>query len=331
MKIITLEEHFTNPTISAAIQKAVDKLSPSHRAAYSNKDITYSPSMAQMEDLSAGRIASMDANGIDVQVLSYSAPGTQLLPPTDAIPLIIDANDQLAEAIKAHPDRFAGFAMLPMNAPEEAAAELERTVNKLNFKGVMINGRTDDLFLDHPKFSPILEAVAALDVPIYLHPTIPPKAVQEAYYNGLDPIVSARFATSGFGWHAEAGIHAMRMILGGVFDRFPNLQLILGHWGEMIPPFLDRLDESLSPATKNLEQRVSEYFSNHVYATPSGMLSLPQLMLTLQVMGADRLMYSVDYPYVGNEGARAFLENAPISPADKEKIAHGNAERLLKL
>jgi uncharacterized protein len=323
MKIIALEEHFQ----TAAINQALEKMMPHSGGALGK----FNASTPQLEDLGDDRLQQMDAMGIDVQVLSYSTPGVQTLPASEAVPLARDANDQLAASVKAHPDRFAGFATLPTPDPEAAAVELTRAVQTLGFKGAMINGRTGERFLDDPSFRPILEAAVALDVPIYLHPTVPSKAVQDAYYAGLEPALSAVFATAGWGWHLETGIHALRMILAGVFDRYPSLQLILGHWGEMIPFYLARADAMMSPVATHLQRPVADYFLNQTYATPSGMFTLPPFLLTLQIMGADRIMYSVDYPYVAGDQARPFLENAPISPADKEKIAHGNAEKLLKL
>jgi uncharacterized protein len=324
MKIITLEEHYQ----LAEIKKAVAKFFPGQNAFHL---MGYDPSDAQLEDLGADRLQHMDAMGIDVQVLSYTSAGLPAIPAAEAVPLARQINDRLAAAIQAHPDRFAGFATLPTSDPEAAAAELERAVQKLDFKGVMISGRTNGRFLDDPAFRPILEAAVALDVSIYLHPSFPPKAVQDAYYADLDPAVSTSFATAGWGWHLETGIHALHMILSGTFDRYPSLQLILGHWGEMIPFYLARFDEALNPTTKYLQRPVADYFLQQMYVTPSGMFTLPPFLLTMQIMGADRIMYSVDYPYIVNNQARAFLENAPISPADKEKIAHGNAERVLKL
>ena len=324
MKMIALEEHFQ----IAAIKKAVAKFFPGQNAF---RLMVYDPSDAQLEDLGADRLQHMDAMGIDVQVLSYTSAGLPAIPAAEAVPLAREINDQLATAIAAHPDRFAGFATLPTPDPEAAALELERAVSKLGLKGAMISGRTNGLFLDDPAFRPILEAAVALDVPIYLHPSFPPKAVQDAYYAGLDPTVSASFATAGWGWHLETGTHALHMILAGVFDRYPSLQLILGHWGEMIPFYLARFDEALTPTAKHLQRPVADYFLQQMYTTPSGMFTLPPFLLTLQIMGADRIMYSVDYPYIAGEQARTFLEQAPISPADKEKIAHGNAEKVLKL
>jgi uncharacterized protein len=329
MKIIALEEHFRN----AAIEKAVGRFMAAGQSSISDKAIAarYNPQTSQLEDLGTERLQHMDAMGIDVQVLSYTAPGTQVLSAAEAIPLSRDANDQVAAAIASHPDRFAGFATLPTPDPEAAAAELERAVRKLGFKGAMINGRTHDRFLDDPSFRPLLEAAVDLDVPLYLHPTFPPQTVQDAYYAGFDPVVSTIFATAGWGWHMETGIHALRLILAGVFDRYPSLQIILGHWGEMIPFYLARVDEAISPAAKHLQRRVADYFTQQFYATPSGLFTLPPFLLTLQIMGADRIMYSVDYPFIPGNQARTFLEAAPISPADKEKIAHGNAEKVLKM
>jgi predicted TIM-barrel fold metal-dependent hydrolase len=325
MRIIALEEHFQ----IASIKEAVANFLPGAQDTF--QLASYGPPTAQLEDLGAGRLNYMDTMGIDVQVLSYPSSGIPLIPASEAVPLARETNDQLATAIAAHPDRFVGLATLPTPDPEAAAAEFERCVNTLGFKGAMIAGRTNDRFLDDPSFRPILATAAALDVPIYLHPAIPAKAVWDVYYAGFEPAVSGSFATAGWGWHLDTGIHALRMILAGVFDQYPGLQLILGHWGEMIPFYLARFNEMLTPVTKQLQRPVADYFLQQMYATPSGMFTLPPFLLTLQILGADRIMYAVDYPYIETEQARAFLEHAPISPADKEKIGHGNAEKVLKL
>lgn len=328
MKIIALEEHFCNAEIEKAVMR---HLPSSHQGLFDKALATYYNPASQLENLGIERLKNMDAMGIDVQVLSHVPPGTQVLPASEAVPLAREANDQLAAVIAAHPDRFAGFATLPTPDPEAAAAELERAVRKLGFKGAMINGRTQDRFLDDPRFRPLLEAAETLDVPLCLHPNMPSKVVQDDYYAGLDPAMSTVFASAGWGWHMETGIHALRLILAGIFDHYPRLQLILGHWGEMIPSFLARVDERMSLVSKHLQRRVSEYFLQQFYVTPSGMFTLPPFLLTLQIMGADRIMYAVDYPYLPGDQARMFLETAPISPTDKEKIAHGNAENLLKM
>ena len=329
MKIIALEEHFINLAISNAAADTIDRLAPSHRDAYS-KYSSYA-SFDRMTNLGDIRIADMDASGIDMQVLSIGGPGIQLIGPDKAVSLARDANDQLAGAIKALPDRFAGFATLPTTNPEAAALELERTVVKLGFKGAMISGATDDKFLDEDEFSPILEMADKLKVPIYLHPTTIMKSVRDIYYTSKNPDVSARFASSGWGWHMEVGIHIVHMILNGTFDKYPNLQMITGHWGEFAPFFLDRMDEQIPQEITRLPRNISEYYREHVYITPSGMFTQSLFNCALEMMGADRIMYSVDYPYVSNEHARAFLENASISEIDRAKVAHGNAERLLNL
>ncbi len=324
MKIITLEEHFQ----IAAIEKEVEKLFPTAQVQMGD----YGLPARQLEDLGIGRLQAMDNTGIDVQVLSYTASSRlSLVPAAEQISLTREINDQLAAAIAAHPTRFVGLATLPMAAPETAAAELERCVKTLGFKGVMVNGRANERFLDDPVFSPVLAAITALDVPLYLHPTLPTRAVQEAYYAGFEPAISSVFAGFAWGWHLETGIHALRMILGGVFDRYPGLHLILGHWGEMIPFYLARVDEAFKPVAKHLQRSVADYVTQQIYLTPSGMLTLPPFQLALQIMGTDHIMYALDYPFIAGDQGRAFLENAPISPTDKEKIAYTNAERLLKL
>jgi uncharacterized protein len=208
---------------------------------------------------------------------------------------------------------------------------LERAVRSLGFKGAMINGTTNGHFLDDPAFLPILERAVALDVPIYIHPAVPPAAVREAYYTGFDQAVNFVLSTAGWGWHSEVGIHALRLILAGVFDRLPSLQIIIGHMGEMIPFMLARIDNVLTPVAKHLQRAVPEYFLQNFSITTSGFFTDPPLLLALQIMGAERIIFSVDYPFSTNEQGRAFLDRASISPAEKEKISHLNAERLLKL
>jgi predicted TIM-barrel fold metal-dependent hydrolase len=273
----------------------------------------------------------MDANGIDLQVISHTAEGIIPFPGDEGVRLAREANDQLAAAVTAHPDRFAGFATLPMSDPEAAADELERAVRLLRFKGAMINGTTHGRFLDHPSFFPILERAVTLDVPIYVHPAEPPVAVREAYYSGFDAAVTFSLATSGWGWHSEAGTHALRLILAGVFDRLPTLHIVIGHMGEMIPFMLARINDKLTPGTRHLQRTVPEYFLQNFSITTSGFFTDPPLLLALQMLGAERIMFSVDYPYSTNEQGRAFLDHAPISSLEKEKISHLNAERLLKL
>ncbi|UII19655.1 amidohydrolase family protein [Fulvivirga ligni] len=330
LKIITTEEHFATKEISAYYIDQVKALNPHFQDAYSIND-KYSPSLEQIADLADGRIADMDKHGIDMQVLSYTSPGLQMVAGSEAAHVAKKANDLVGTAMKNYPDRFSGFASLPTADVKAAVYELERCVNELGMNAAIINGRTNNLFLDHPSFEPILATAEKLETPIYIHPVVPPKAVYDTYFDGLDPLVSARFSTAGWGWHNEAGIHGVRMMAAGVFDKYPNLQIILGHWGEMATFYLERISNVLTPVSKNLDRSYSEYFQNNFYITPSGMFSVPSLLHSMQIIGADRILYAVDYPYVPHDGARAFLENAPISEADKHKIGYQNVESLLKL
>ena len=322
MRVITLEEHFWTDALTEA-----NRTAPSAGLSVPR----LGPLAADLRDLGSRRLADMDAAGIDVQVLSVAPPGTQDLDPATAVQLSRQANDRLAEAVGEHPDRFAGFATLPTPDPEAAAAELERTVTGYGFKGALINGHTGGRFLDDEKFWPIFEGAQALGVPVYLHPTYPTAQLMELYYQGFDERVSATLATGGWGWHAETGLHVLRIILGGVFDRFPGLQMIIGHMGENLPFSLARADERLTPVATGLKRRVGDYFRDHFYVTTSGYFTDAPLLCTLMVLGADRILFSVDYPFSSNGRGRAFLDGTPISEADREKIAHGNAERLLGL
>ena len=231
--------------------------------------------------------------------------------------------------MRAHPGRLGGFATLPTPAPEEAARELERAVTALGLSGAMLHGCTRDRNLDHPDFLPILEAAEHLRLPLYLHPQIPQAPVREALYTGFGEELDLHFATGGLGWHVETGVQFLRLVLAGAFDRFHDLQVILGHWGEVVPFYLERVDV-LSRAARRLRRPVAEYFRTNVHVTPSGMFSPRYLAWALDVMGADRILFSTDHPYVPlpDGGARRFLEEASLSDADRARIAHGNWDRL---
>ena len=319
MRTIAIEEHFLSHAFQGRMKNTLGIFA-------SGSEI-----QTKLNDLGSIRLRDMDAHGIDLQVISQGASGTTSLSAQESVGLVRAANDQLAEAITAHPDRFAGFATLPMVDPIAAVAELERAIASLGFQGAIINGTTNGLFLDDPSFFPILERAASLNVPVYLHPAEPPSVVRNAYYSGFDPTVNFFLATSSWGWHSETAIHALRLILSGVFDRLPNLQIIIGHMGEMNPFMLDRINNTLAPAAKHLQHRLPDYFLRNFFFTTSGFFTNPPLLLTLQVMGIDRIIFSVDYPFSTNEQGRTFLDNATISPADKEKISHLNAERVLHL
>jgi uncharacterized protein len=319
MRLISLEEHYRAPIIKQA--GGFDQPAP---------DTPLGRRLAKLDDLADVRLADMDAGGIDVQVLSHNAPATEQFSPTEAVALAHATNDYLAGAVAAHPRRLAAFATLPTPAPQAAADELERAVTTLGFKGALINGHTHGRFLDDRFFWPILERAQRLDVPIYLHPSEPPAAVRAAYYSGLAPQAAQILSTTGWGWHVDTGLHALRLVIGGVFDEFPRLQLIIGHMGEALPFMLARSSRVLSQAGA-LAKPLEEYMAQNFHFTTSGLFTHPPLLCLLLVLGSDRVMFSVDYPYASNEEGREFLLTAPISSADKQKIAHLNAERLLRL
>lgn len=260
MKIITLEEHFLDTDVARASAAASKALSPNFAASYHPaRGFPYSPSGDVLRDLGENRLADMDANQISMQVLSCLS--VQQLPAEVALDLTKKVNDTLAATVANHPDRFAAFTALPTAVPNDAADELARGVTELGFVGTMIFGRTEDEFLDAERFDPILARAADLKVPIYLHPAVSPRVVSDANYAGLDPLVSARFETSAWGWHQETAVHFLHLVLSGTLDRYPELQFILGHWGEMIPFYLDRLDEALPRTvtkTRPVHRRVRE-------------------------------------------------------------------------
>lgn len=341
MRLIAIEEHMSTAYANQAIMEYLQKQPIEDPKAlqefgrsFEEGLVAYATNPEEMQDLSEKRIQYMDQNGIDVQILSYGDANTNpdLLPPEQSIPLTKQINNDIAAAVKAHPDRFLGFATLPVSDPEAAAQELKRSVTELGLSGALLLGTSQGHFLDEERYLPIFEMAAALDVPLSIHPSMPSETIRKEYYSNMAPIgFNAIMATPGWGWHMEAGYHVVRLILAGLFDKLPNLKLISGHWGEFVPYFLERLDEAVSPVVGNpLEHPVSYYYKKNVWITPSGMYTWPQMQLVLAEMGADHVIWAQDYPYVKGD-AKTFLMNTPIPEEDKEKIAHGNIEKLLKL
>jgi len=321
MRTITLEEHISTPEFLKAMGTVWqgDPVVDMWRAFRDT-----------LLDVGKDRIIDMDASRIDVQVLSLSG-SMDRLDPAIATALARDTNDKLAIAVQSHPDRFAAFATLALQEPDKAALEFERCVRWLGFKGALVNGTCDGLFLDDRRFTPLFETAQALDVPVYLHPAPPPHEVRKAYYRGLPDNLGFVLSTAAWGWHVETGMHCLRLIVSGLFDRFPNLKIIIGHMGEALPYYIARAESFLNQSVRHLKRSVSEYFHEHFYITTSGCFSLPPFLCALQVVGADRILFSVDYPYNSNAMGRAFLDSLPISAEDMAKISHGNAERLLKI
>jgi predicted TIM-barrel fold metal-dependent hydrolase len=324
MRTITLEEHFISPGFVAGAGKEFTER-------MRNSGPHGVRIVEDLQELGDKRVAAMDAAGIDVQVLSLNSPGVEQAEVADQIAISRESNDFLLEAIKKHPTRFAGFASLPIAAPDKAAEELELRVRQHGFKGPLINGHTRGRYLDDKFFSPIFERAVALNVPIYLHPTIPPKAVVEASFGGFAPAVTAMFSGGGWGWHIETAVHVIRLILGGVFDRHPKLQVVIGHLGEGIPFMLPRLNKNFSMQLTKLDRPIGAYLRENVHYTFGG-FNFPATFLDLLLeVGAGRIMFSVDHPYGSMKEARAFLEQLPVTSADRERIAHGNAEQLYGL
>jgi uncharacterized protein len=324
MRTITLEEHFASPAFFNGPGREFKE-----RAVQSGgRDAEF---FERLSDVGAKRLAEMDAAGIDMQVVSLQYPGTEQLEAADAIAIATEANDFLHEAVNKNPKRFAGFAALPTATPAKAAAELERRVRQQDFKGAIINGHNRGRYLDDKFYWPILECADALNVPIYLHPTRPPQPVIDASFGGFAPQVSWMFSGPGWGWHIETAVHVIRMILGGVFDRYPRLQIVTGHLGEGLPFMLPRLDRNLARPLTKLQRSLGDYLRQNVHYTFAG-FNFPAAFLDLLLeVGVERIMFSVDYPYGSMAKAREFLENLPVSAADRERIAHGNAEKLLNL
>ncbi len=280
-------------------------------------------------DVGPGRIAAMDEAGIDMQVLSLAVPGVEQLDPAAAVAVARQENDKRGAVVARYPERFAGFATVPTPDPAAAADELERTVHEYGFVGAMVNGHTRGRYLDHADFRPLLARAEALRVPLYLHPAAPPQAVIDASYSGFSQDITFRLANWGWGWHIDTALHVLRLVVGGVFDRFPDLQVVVGHLGEGLTGMLDRIDMAFPTEVTGLARPAGAYFRENVHYTTSAFnYDAVFLSLLLQV-GAGRIMFSTDYPYWPMAASRDFLDRLAVSPQDKAAIAYGNAATLL--
>ena len=320
MRVIALEEHFATPAF----------LDGPHRQLKERAEQLggrFAALVDQLLDVGDGRVAAMDAAKVDVQALSLTAPGVEQLDVEEAKAFARSTNAALAEAVRRHPTRFFGLAALPLGDSAAAVAELDRVVGEQGFKGVVINGHHRGRYLDDRFFWPALARAEALKLPIYLHPTQPPQPVIDAWFGGLEPTVGEMMASAGWGWHIETALHVLRMILGGVFDAHPELQIVVGHMGETLPFMLQRVDV-MAPSMTRLKKPVSAYLRENVHYTFSGFNFLPTFLELLLQVGVDRIMFSTDHPYQSMAEGRAFLDRLPVSEADREKIAHRNAEQL---
>jgi predicted TIM-barrel fold metal-dependent hydrolase len=282
----------------------------------------------QNHDLGEKRIAHMDAAGVDVQVLSFGSPGPQAFAADVAVPMARDANDRLFQAVQSYPTRFAGFAALPTADAEKAAQELERCVTKLGFKGAMIHSHQQGEFLDSKKFRSIFHCAERLDVPIYLHPALPHPLAVKAYFEGYEELARAPW-----GFAVDTSCHFLRLVFSGLFDDCPKLKVILGHLGEGIPFAMHRLDTHARAAAerRGLKKTPLQYLKDHLLVTTSGNWYEPAFVCTLLALGIDSMLFAIDWPYESNKVGMEFFNRLSLNDTDKHKLAHGNAEKLLKL
>jgi len=287
---------------------------------------------ARLQDLGELRLRDMDETGIAKQVISLTAPGVQIFDPPTAVDLARSANDQLAEAIRKHPDRFAGLAAIAPQDPRAGAQELERGVRQLGMKGAIVNSHTRGEYLDDPKFWDIFEAAEALDVPIYIHPTSPPPAM-------IGPFIERGLDGAIFGFAVETGLHMLRIIVSGALDRFPRLKIVTGHLGEALPYWMFRIDfmhgrmvaANRYASVKKLNRKPSEYLRENFYVTTSGMAWEPPILYAQSVLGVDRVLYAMDYPYQFVPEEVKVTDDLPIPEVDKQKLYQLNAERVFRL
>ena len=329
-RLITVEEHFGSEAVTQAI-KDFFEAEGTEEEKNSIGRLTGAAGAPGVTELGAQRITYMDAHGIDTQVISYASGVPATLEPRIAIPLCRKVNDEMAKLAAAYPGRFYLFAHLPLGDGQAAAAELERCVKELGFVGAMISGHYHDLPYDAPGYFPIFEKAQELDVPVYLHPGLVSPKISEYYYMGnWSPRMTFLLSGFGVGWHYDVGMQVIRMMASGLFDKLPDLKIMIGHWGELVSFFMYRTDE-ITQEVSGLKKNFSDYFKENIYVNPSGMLYGEQFRYCLETFGVDHIMWGEDYPYRMKENIRSFLEAFDLPEEDKEKIAHGNAERILHI
>ncbi len=314
--VVAIEEHYWDAELAATFT-GVEAARPG-------------PQAERLHDLGALRLREMDEAGIDVQVISHGAPSAQKLAGGGAATLAATVNDRLAAACAAHPDRFAAFAALPTCDPAAAADELSRCVERHGFKGAMLHGLANGVFLDDRRFWPVYERAARLNVPVYFHPGLPHADVMAAYYADYAkdfPMV----VRAAWGYTVETATTAIRLVLSGVFDRYPDLKVILGHLGETLPFLIWRVDHAIARPGAARQISFRDVWCHNFWITTSGNFSTPALMCCVQEMGVDRILFAVDWPFVANPPGVGWMETVPLCDEDKAKILSGNARRLLRL
>lgn len=322
-KRISCEEAFSTPETTAELRRLAGGV-PSMKSGPIAGSF-----MTNLLDIGAGRIKGMDEDGVDIQLLSLVSPGVQTFEPANALSLAKLVNDRLADAVKAYPTRFAGLATVAPQAPAETVKELERCIHTLGFKGALINSHTNGEYLDNKKYWPILEALQALNVPLYIHPRDPVPGLEA-------PLAIPGFAV-GWGYAVETGTHALHLIAGGVFDQFPKLQIVLGHLGETLPFLLDRLDNRFQWQMNTfnmkspLKRKPSEYFRDNFVVTTSGMNYSAPVKAALEAMGPDKVLFAADYPMEVQKDAVEEMEAIKLPAETKKKIFDTNVRRVFRI
>jgi predicted TIM-barrel fold metal-dependent hydrolase len=318
MRIVTLEEHILTPAFAQAC----------HSLSIAPADIL----LAQMEpallEIGEARLRAMDDAGITVQVLSLAAHGLDALTPEDSTDIAEDANNRIAEAMRLYPDRFAGFATLALGQIDRAVDEARRAVEELGFCGLMVQGRTNGIFLDDERFTPVWEMAAQLGVPVYLHPSLPPPNVMQAYYSGLPERAGKLLSIAAWEWHAETGLDILRLIVSGLFDRIPGLRVIVGQLGEHLPSSIARAGGILDVLASQLRRPIEEYFRSHFWVTTSGYFTSTPLQQAVEAIGIERMLFSVEYPFGTTQRGMRMLQSLKLEPEASRQLAHSNADRL---
>ncbi len=329
-KLITVEEHYGSDAVNAKIVEAFEQ----HGTQAEIEQIRRAAATAGApgaNEMGPERIAYMDAHGIDAQVISYASGIPATLEPEYAVPLCRAVNDEMALKASAYPGRFYLFAHLPHGDGKMAAQELERCVKEKGFVGAMLSGHYHDLPYDDAAYFPIFEKAQELDVPVYLHPGLVSPVITQHYYKGnWSDRTTALLSGFGVGWHFDVGMQLVRMMLAGTFDALPDLKIMTGHWGELVSFYMYRTDE-IGQEVTGRSRKVSDYFKENVYVNPSGMLYPEQFRYCLDTFGADHILWGEDYPYRKKENIRTFLEEYGLTEEERNKIAYGNVQKLLKL
>ncbi|MCJ1406329.1 hypothetical protein MMC19_000394 [Ptychographa xylographoides] len=314
--LITLEEHYLSASLNEdPALKAIYSLFPPHQ-------------LAKLRDLGAQRISDMDAGGVSLQIVSHG-PGVGTLDQCQS------ANNSLAAAVEQNPTRLAGFATLPMGEPQEAAKELERCIKNLGFVGALLENHYEGRYYDDESFWPVFEMAEKLDTVIYIHPAFPTGPLKETFKGNYGLRTEIMLGIAGWGWHADTGLHILRLFGAGLFDRFPKLKVVIGHMGEMIPFQLDRVLGVEKRMFEAMKRGLREVWDENLWITTSGMVGLGPFACLLRTTKIERILYSVDYPFSSNEQGRQFLEEVKKSGMVTEQqlamIGHENAEELLKV